>query len=68
MRSLVEVTHRGYIVDHESEEGLKREVDIAAFLKVDINRAPGSLLVRYQKTGTGRQDYLVNGKFLSIVD
>jgi alpha-galactosidase len=26
----VESNHRGYIVDHESEEGLKREIDIAA--------------------------------------
>jgi len=27
---LVEANHRGYIVDHESEEGLKREIDLAA--------------------------------------
>jgi alpha-galactosidase len=27
-----------------------------AHLHVDINHAPGSLLVRYQKTGTGRPD------------
>src|ERR1700678_1243159 len=34
-RSLVEANHRGYIVDHESEEGLKREVDIAASIGAD---------------------------------
>ena len=33
--SLVEANHRGYIVDHESEEGLKREVDIAASVGAD---------------------------------
>jgi alpha-galactosidase len=33
--SLVEANHRGYIVDHESEEGLKREVDIAASIGAD---------------------------------
>ena len=27
---LVEANHRGYIVDHESEAGLKREIDLAA--------------------------------------
>ena len=27
---LVEANHRGYIVDHESEEGIKREIDLAA--------------------------------------
>ena len=27
---LVEANHRGYIVDHESEEGMKREIDLAA--------------------------------------
>ena len=27
---LVEANHRGYIVDHESEDGLKREIDLAA--------------------------------------
>jgi len=27
---LVEANHRGYICDHEDEEGLKREIDIAA--------------------------------------
>jgi len=27
---LVEANHRGYIVDHETEEGLKREIDLAA--------------------------------------
>ena len=27
---LVEANHRGYIVDHESEVGLKREIDLAA--------------------------------------
>jgi alpha-galactosidase len=27
---LVEANHRGYIVDHESEEGFKREIDLAA--------------------------------------
>ena len=26
---LVEANHRGYIVDHESEEGIKREIDLA---------------------------------------
>jgi alpha-galactosidase len=34
-RSLVEANHRGYIVDHESEAGLKREVDIAASVGAD---------------------------------
>lgn len=34
-RSLVEANHRGYIVDHESEAGLKREVDIAASIGAD---------------------------------
>ncbi len=32
---LVEANHRGYIVDHESEAGLKREVDIAASVGAD---------------------------------
>jgi alpha-galactosidase len=31
----VESNHRGYIVDHESEEGLKREIDIAAAVGAD---------------------------------
>ncbi|MBV9305779.1 MAG: alpha-galactosidase, partial [Acidobacteriaceae bacterium] len=31
----VESNHRGYIVDHESEEGLKREIDIAASVGAD---------------------------------
>jgi alpha-galactosidase len=31
----VEANHRGYIVDHESEAGLKREVDIAASIGAD---------------------------------
>ena len=31
----VESNHRGYIVDHESEEGLKREIDIAAGVGAD---------------------------------
>lgn len=34
-RSLVEANHRGYIVNHESEEGLKNEVDIAAHIGAD---------------------------------
>ncbi len=34
-RSLVEANHRGYIVDHESEEGLKREIDIASSIGAD---------------------------------
>jgi alpha-galactosidase len=34
-RSLVEANHRGYIVDHESEAGLKREVDIASSIGAD---------------------------------
>jgi len=34
-RSEVEANHRGYIVDHESETGLKREVDIAASIGAD---------------------------------
>jgi alpha-galactosidase len=33
--SLVEANHRGYIVDHESEEGLKREIDISASVGAD---------------------------------
>ena len=31
----MEANHRGYIVDHESEAGLKREVDIAASVGAD---------------------------------
>jgi alpha-galactosidase len=31
----VESNHRGYIVDHESEEGLKREIDLAAAMGAD---------------------------------
>jgi alpha-galactosidase len=33
--SLVEANHRGYIVNHESEEGIKNEVDIAAHIGAD---------------------------------
>ncbi len=31
----VEANHRGYIPDHESEEGIKREVDVAAAIGAD---------------------------------
>jgi alpha-galactosidase len=34
-RSLVEANHRGYIVNHESEEGIEREIDIAASVGAD---------------------------------
>jgi alpha-galactosidase len=34
-RSLVEANHRGYIVDHESEAGMKSEIDIAAHIGAD---------------------------------
>lgn len=34
-RSLVEANHRGYIVNHESEEGIKNEIDIAAHIGAD---------------------------------
>jgi alpha-galactosidase len=33
--SIVEANHRGYIVDHESEEGLKREIDIGSSVGAD---------------------------------
>ena len=33
---LVEANHRGYIIDHESEEGLKREIDLAADVGAEI--------------------------------
>lgn len=32
---LVEANHRGYIVDHESEAGIEREIDIAASVGAD---------------------------------
>ncbi len=34
-RSLVEANHRGYIVNHESEEGIDREIDIASSVGAD---------------------------------
>ena len=34
-RSLVEANHRGYIVDHETEAGFKREIDMAASVGAD---------------------------------
>ena len=34
-RSLVEANHRGYIVNYESEEGIEREIDIAASMGAD---------------------------------
>jgi len=34
-RSLVEANHRGYIVNHESEEGIEREIDIASSVGAD---------------------------------
>ncbi len=33
---LVEANHRGYIVDHESEAGLKREIDLAADIGAEM--------------------------------
>jgi len=33
--SIVEANHRGYIVNHESEEGFKREIDIASSVGAD---------------------------------
>jgi alpha-galactosidase len=33
---LVEANHRGYIVDHESEAGLKREIDLAAEVGAEL--------------------------------
>jgi len=33
---LVEANHRGYIVDHESEAGLKREIDLAADVGAEV--------------------------------
>ena len=33
--SIVEANHRGYIVDHESEEGLRREIDIGSSVGAD---------------------------------
>jgi alpha-galactosidase len=32
----VEANHRGYIFDHESEEGLKREIDVAADVGAEL--------------------------------